>query len=81
MTQQLHLTGVCVCVWVSLAAIVRSVDLIRKLIYVLTPLSLDELVEVKFLLQGRVKLPVPMLQVQTGQLWCFFGLAVTFPTY
>lgn len=45
-------------------AIVRSVDLIRKLIYVLTPLSLDELVEVKFLLQGRVKLPVPMLQAK-----------------
>lgn len=45
----------------SIIGIVRNIDPVNRLLYVLTPLSLDTLRQVNTLLKGNLEIPAAML--------------------
>jgi hypothetical protein len=47
------------------AGIVRGIDIEKGVLYVITPLDLDELQQVDVFLQGRIEIPVALLQVHS----------------
>lgn len=45
------------------AGIVKAVDVQKGMLYICTPVAMDQLQKVTTLLQGRIETPVPLLMV------------------
>ena len=66
----------------SLVGIVRNIDPVEKLLFVLTPLGLDDLKQVNTLLKGNLEIPAALLLAVSKRewLWMIFRVA-TVTTY
>lgn len=61
------------------AGIVRGIDIEKGVLYVITPLDLDELQQVDVFLQGRIEIPVALLQVHSFDRLIVLYLLTTAP--
>jgi hypothetical protein len=65
------------------SGIVRAIDTVKGMLYVITPVPFDSLKKVNLLLQGYIQIPTGLLQVRNCFIFMYLFFAnidYTFPT-